>query len=352
MTLTANTPNRCIFPRCLTGLAHGTVVGNQRLSDQETVYCATDTFVARTAESHGTCAQNQSLSAMMGNQNCHAEIIFFDDVKWLARFRIARTLSPPRENTCIPTPKIFDWACESDPENMLGVGYILMEKLGGKSLDWQAANLEQKEKIMRQLVDMFLEIERHPFNAIGSLFSSAGDTIFVHGLAHQSIFRDIVGSLLENVPPGDQFFLKHPDDKGDHILVNDSFDILGVIDWEWTWTVPKAEAFCSPCMMWPVAEIYDGSNELAADELRLAAIFLERGREDLANCVLNGRKVQRFLFGLGLKSSFLDMETIPRLFKGLQRTFNLEDEDWETWKNKALKKWKDDEFLLKLLARE
>lgn len=124
----------------------------------------------------------------MGNQNCHAEIAFVDNVKWLARFRLARTSSPPREvrdwilrseaatmtylqwNTSIPTPIIFDWACESDPENLLGVGYILMEQLDGKSLDWQAANPEQRDKITRQLVDMFLEIERHPFNAMGSLF--------------------------------------------------------------------------------------------------------------------------------------------------------------------------------------
>lgn len=154
------------------------------------------------------------------------------------------------------------------------------------------------------------------------------------------------------MPPWDQFFLKHPDDKDDHIPVNDSFDIVGVIDWEWTRTVPKAEAFCSPCMMWPVAEFYNGSNELAADELRLAAIFSERGREDLADCVLDGRKVQRFLFGLGLESSFLDMETIPHLFKGLQRAFDLEDEEWDTWKSRAFEKWKDDELLLKLLARE
>lgn len=304
-----------------------------------------------------------------------------------------------QENTCIPSPKIFDWACESDPRNPLGVGYILMEKLDGNPLDWQAANPQQREKIMHQLVDIFLEIERHPFDAIGSLLASVDDTIAVHGLAHPSTFRvgngplgpfssslegsqailesylamiasgeidpcfpvdvylvhrfrqEITRTLFED-DRGDQFFLKHPDDKGDHILVNDSFDIVGVIDWEWTQTVPKAEAFCSPCMMWPVAEFYNGSNEFSADELRLAAIFLERGREDLANFVLKGRKVQRFLFGLGHESSFLDMETISRLFKGLQRAFNLEDEEWESWKSKALEKWKDDELLLKLLARE
>ncbi|CAG7973466.1 unnamed protein product [Penicillium salamii] len=357
-------------------------------------------------------------SLMMGNQNIHAEITFDDNVKWLARFRLARTSSPPREvrdwilrseaatmiylqrYTCIPTPKIFDWACESDPENPLGVDYILMEKLNGKSLDWQTATSQQKEKIMQQLVDIFLEIDRHPFEAIGSLISLAENVITLQGLAHQSTFRvgkgplgpfssplegstailksyltmiangeidpccpvdtylfhrfrqDIATALFKDVPLGEQFFLKHPDDKGDHILVNDSFDIVGVIDWEWTQTVSKAEAFCSPCMMWPVAEFYNGLNELAADELRLAAIFREKGREDLAACVLEGRKVQRFFFALGSESSFLDMQTLSYLFAGLRRAFNFEDEDWEAWKSKALKEWKDDDILLSLLELE
>ena len=117
--------------------------------------------------------------------------------------------------------------------------------------------------------------------------------------------QDIIGSLLADVSPGDQFFLKHPDDKGDHILVDDFFNIVGIIDWEWTQTVSKAEAFSSPCMMWPVGDFYDGSNELAADEIRMAAIFRERGREDLADYVVKGRKIQRFFFALGVESSFL-----------------------------------------------
>ena len=69
----------------------------------------------------------------------------------------------------IPVPEIFDWACESDPGNHLGTGYILMEKLGGKPLDWQAATSAQREKVMQQLVNISLEIEKHPFEAIGSL---------------------------------------------------------------------------------------------------------------------------------------------------------------------------------------
>lgn len=35
------------------------------------------------------------------------------------------------------------------------------------------------------------------------------------------------------VEEDEKFFLKHADDKGDHIFVNADFDIVGVIDWEW-----------------------------------------------------------------------------------------------------------------------
>ncbi|KAL4788947.1 hypothetical protein BDV19DRAFT_374874 [Aspergillus venezuelensis] len=360
----------------------------------------------------------KSLSSMMGNQNCHAEIVFDDRVKWLARFRLARTSSPPQEvrdwvlqseaatmtylqqHTCIPTPRIFDWACESDPANQLGVGYILIEKLDGKPLDWQAATPQQKEKVLQQLATIFLEIEKHPFNAMGLLGFLARDIIDIHGFAHQSTYkpgkgslgpfssllecsqamleaylamigsgeidpccpvdaylvhrfrRDNIGAFLENIPAEKQFFLKHPDDKGDHILINDSFDIVGLIDWEWTRTVSRAEAFCSPCMLWPVAEFYNGSNELAAEELRLAAIFREKGREDLANCVIKGRKVQRFFFAIGPESSFLDTQTHQHLFTGLRRAFDMEDEEWATWKSKTLDKWKDDSLLLGLLELE
>ncbi|KAL4758410.1 uncharacterized protein BDW70DRAFT_162657 [Aspergillus foveolatus] len=356
----------------------------------------------------------------MGNQNCHAEINFNDGVEWMARFRLAWTSSPPqevrdwvlqseaatmiylREHTCIPTPMVYDWACESDPANQLGVGYILMEKLEGRPLDWQAATPQQKEKVLQQLVNIFLEIERHPFNAMGSLVFSGEDrdAIDVQGLAHQSTYQvgkgslgpfsslvegsqavirtylamigsgeidpccpidtylvhrfrlDIVSRLSEDISAGNHFYLKHPDDKGDHILVNDCFDIVGVIDWEWAQTVSRAEAFCSPCMLWPVAKFYEGSNELADEEMRLAAIFRERGREDLANCVINGRKIQRFFFALGPESSFLDNQGLRCLFTGLRRAFNLEECEWETWKRRSLLEWKDDSLLSGLLELE
>ncbi|CCE32323.1 uncharacterized protein CPUR_06183 [Claviceps purpurea 20.1] len=148
---------------------------------------------------------------------------------------------------------------------------------------------------------------------------------------------------------GEQFFLKHMDDKGDHILVNDDFDIVGIIDWECCQTAPREQAFSSPCMMWPVKAFYDGSNELTEEELLLARVFRERGREDLASCVLHGRKVQRLLFVLGPLVVDEDKPTLSSLFMGLKRAFDGHDcksdgqgveDEWEAWKAKALEDWK------------
>lgn len=285
-------------------------------------------------------------------------------------------------------------------KNSIGVGYILMEKLDGQPLNWGEANPAQREKVIQQLVDIFLEIEKHPFDTMGSLVLSVGKTTEIQGLANPSTVRvgegplgpfsscfdglqsllgsylemiangeidtccpldtylvhrfrlDILDALWEEVRKDGPFFLKHPDDKGDHILVNDDFDIVGLIDWEWTETVPKSQAFSSPCMMWPVMEFYKGSNVLTGDELRLAEVFRNRGRGDLAECVLDGRKAQRFFFGLGTEASYIDHPTFLSLFAGLQEAFTSANAEWEDWRAAALERWKSDGFISRMLGIE
>ncbi|KAI1772274.1 hypothetical protein F4818DRAFT_444501 [Hypoxylon cercidicola] len=117
-------------------------------------------------------------------------------------------------------------------------------------------------------------------------------------LAH--LFRlDILDHIGKEIFSEGKFFLKHTDDKGDHVLVNEDYDIVSIVDWEWCHTPSKEDAFSSPCMMWPVAAFYNGSNELTNDELRFADIFRERGRGDLARHIAEGRKVQRLFFAVG-----------------------------------------------------
>lgn len=367
---------------------------------------------------------------MMGAQNCHANIVFADGVVWIARFRLSSAISPPtavrdyilqseaitmrflESQTEIPCPRIYDWACQSDPKNTVGVGYVLMEKLKGKPLDWQAASPSQRDKIVRQLADIMLEIDKHPFDKLGSLINASaiakeettpkiagnesetqvywlakhstfksGESEKPLGPFHssQSAFRAHVEAYLRMIAGGEigtvenavdvflahryrldiidriwesnaalveeRFFLKHADDKGDHILVDDDFNIVGIIDWEWCSTASKEEAFSSPCMMWPVAAFYNGSNELTEEEVLLARIFTEKGRDDLSRCVLNGRKVQRLQFAFGpVAASHEDRMTFASLFMGLKRGFTdqpdvkgeklgTEEREWEAWKS-------------------
>lgn len=119
---------------------------------------------------------------MMGGQNCHADITFTDGVVWIVRFRLFGPISPPPSvrdyilqseaatmkflelHTKVPSPLVHDCMVESDPANAVGMGYIMLEKLPGRSLNWQAATAPQKRKVLDQFAEIMLEIEKHPFD--------------------------------------------------------------------------------------------------------------------------------------------------------------------------------------------
>lgn len=46
---------------------------------------------------------------------------------------------------------------------------MLIEKINGSPLNWAEAKTLQKIKVMRQLVDVFMEIEQHLFDSLGSI---------------------------------------------------------------------------------------------------------------------------------------------------------------------------------------
>ncbi|KAI8629523.1 hypothetical protein F5Y19DRAFT_484886 [Xylariaceae sp. FL1651] len=304
-------------------------------------------------------------------------------------------IAPSVASTCA------ELTCKTNGTNAPSQRHVFnYQKYGNATLDWQGTSPSQKEKVMQQVVDVFLEIEKHPFDAMGSILPSRDLTGFeVKGFAHHAMYRvgnegalgpfhssqeaavaiirlylammasgeigaaypinvflvhrfrlDLLNNMEKDASLGERFFLKHPDDKGDHILVNKAFNIVGIIDWDWCQTVSKKEAFSSPYMIWPVAKFYDGSNDLADEELRLAMIFRERGRSDLAKCIIEARKIQRFFFAAGPGSgSHNDRKTLIDHFMGIKRAFDHDEEGWEEWSTKALEKWKSDELLQVLL---
>lgn len=183
------------------------------------------------------------------------------------------------EWTSVPAPKVLDYAFEGEG-SPIGVGYIVMEMLPVKSLRWAPDSQSAQNKIMAQLADIFIELAKYTFQHLGSLdrpgylhvgpFARESLTDFdgstIHAIGPLSsveeyhdaslrlildlILREEMYSqrpvdaylihqfLLDLVPSvvpasayeGKAFYLKHADDKGDHILVDDDLNITGIID--------------------------------------------------------------------------------------------------------------------------
>ncbi|KAI1774800.1 hypothetical protein F4818DRAFT_418980 [Hypoxylon cercidicola] len=305
--------------------------------------------------------------------------------------------------TSVPAPRVHSYQLES-PDNPIGTSYILMSKLEGSPLDWYEASSQQRIKVMEQLADLYLEFEKYPFQLTGSFVPSgiSDDEVNIGGFAQEPWFETpdkglgpfstleaaytaildrymqafddreisklpvdnylsfkwrlsslqalIASSTSKNGP----FYLKHYDDKGDHILVDENYNITGIIDWEFASLEAKELAFSSPCMMWPVGDFYDGKPDLSEDEVRFAEIFNSRGRQDIANLVLNSRKWQRYLFFLGgdVPSDEAEFEA---LFQSLRKCFADTDENvssYQEWKQIALELYHGDPVLDSLIRDE
>lgn len=351
----------------------------------------------------------------MGGMNYHIEITFEDGVCWIARIRRLNATSPPPElqdfiiqsevatltflqATAITTPKVYDFALESS-DNTVGVGFILMEKLPGKPLRWSSTTRQQREKVMDQMADVFIDLRKYPFSAYGSLhtpgsmqigpFADESFTNFEnchmrtsgpflssreYNVAYLNFIQALIlrtekysnrpvdaylihRFLIDLIPhvftsdPSGEFFLKHADDKGDHILVDEEFNVTGIIDWEWAHTAPAEVAFNSPIGFLPVGEFYDGNNNLGEDEAIFATQLESKGRHDLANFVQTGRVLHRFRFCCGY--DLVDWDGFVGLFRGLREATGVDaGQDWPEWKASALKRYANDSRLQELLDRE
>lgn len=347
----------------------------------------------------------------MGGMNYHVSIQFDDGITWLARIRRSNATSPPPairdyimksevatlqflEKTQVPAPKVYDYVLEGGP---VGVGYILMEKLPGRSLDWASVSPENETKVIHQLSDILIELQKHPFPKIGSLdcsgtvgpsaqewvtnmlpfetstigsFDSARE--YHVSLIQQVMDRIMSGEaypdravdaylihrfLLDLVPSVTsasdygRFYLKHADDKGDHILVDQDFNITGVVDWEWACVVPASQAFNSPLALFDVGAFFDGKNNLSENELALAQSFEQKGHSELAKIVRTGKSRHRFAFCCGYDLS--DWAEFLGLFRGLRDAVGVDAGlGWDDWKVQAMNRYEAEHDLKILLTKE
>lgn len=169
---------------------------------------------------------------------------------------------------------------------------------------------------MGQLATVYQELASHPFDEIGSLddlevehlggvanqlvatLDPSGDANFPGACSSMhDYYTEVISRILELIAAGElcspwavdtylvhrylpdmmpllpgtsdkKFYLRHPDDAGFHIMVDDDFNITGIIDWEWAQTALSAVAFSSPSWLWDVGDFFDGSNELSGGGTR------------------------------------------------------------------------------------
>ncbi|KAJ5145723.1 uncharacterized protein N7515_000287 [Penicillium bovifimosum] len=349
----------------------------------------------------------------MGGMNYHIEIQFADSICWLARIRRFSVTSPPPalqefilrsevatleflRKTNIPTPEVFDFCDETNP---VGVRYIIMEKLPGKSLCWSDTTQEQRMKVIEQLADIYIELRAHPFPMMGSL--DVGSELAIGPFAKESMadfgksglemlgpFSSLEGyynayiefildlivrqeayanrpidaflihlylqeNLLAILPDASlddgKFYLKHADEKGDQILVDDDFRITGIIDWEWAHTGPKSATFNSPIVLLPLDRFYGGHNGLGEDELAFSNLLEQKGCPDLGEIVRKGRLLHRLQFCCGYELP--DWNGYKDIFMGLVRAVRDGNDslDYETWRAEAMERYRADHRLQDLL---
>jgi len=143
----------------------------------------------------------------------------------------------------------------------------------------------------------------------------------------------------------ERFYLKHVDDKGDHILVDEQLNITGIIDWQMARIVPRHEAFGPSLVTADMNALCNGKFSLSPNDLVLADMLRRRGLSDLASNMID-EKVRRFFWGLALEPEWT--YALP-LANAILKAFGVV-EGWSQWKESALKEYETDERLKGLIS--
>ncbi|KAI9055645.1 hypothetical protein LZ554_000589 [Drepanopeziza brunnea f. sp. 'monogermtubi'] len=282
-------------------------------------------------------------SRILGGCNYHGSVIFADGEECLARFRLPNQTEPPTKEknfdgrsefatykylagAGIPVPAVFDIADDGDPLNLVGAGYILFQKLQGRPMDWASASGEQKTNFSRQLAEVYVKLEQHPFRQLGRLqLSSSGEVevgpaFFEYDSRGEPVpkgpyansndcYRDLIlhqvqllhmcelltslpnemhrllKAVLESLPNNgtSELYLRHVDSRDVNFLVDDNYSITGVIGWELSITAHKASAFQPPLLMYDVCQLYyEGLSAPSEDEIRFMRELEAHGASILA----------------------------------------------------------------------
>ncbi|UKZ88272.1 uncharacterized protein TrAFT101_004034 [Trichoderma asperellum] len=303
------------------------------------------------------------------------------------------------ETTSVPAPRAFNYGvCSNGTDHGVGVAFLLMEELPGRPWTGQGvsgttATDDEKARIWSGLAEILAELEHHPFPKAGSLcFQSSSVEIsavasdrfvvltpngpFHNSTAYYTAFaeqyltliadgqlyteypinaylvyrflKDNVSQLAEQggeAKPSEEFFLKHVDDKGDHLLVDDDLHITGIIDWQMARVVPRREAFGPSLVTADMNALCGGKVSISTDDVALTDALRQKGLSWITSCAIN-EKARRFFWGLALESEWLN--ALP-LAIAILEVFGV-SQDWAQWRETALKEYETDERLNGLVS--
>lgn len=308
------------------------------------------------------------------------------------------------ETTTVPAPRAFDYGILNDSNNKIGVSYIIMQEMPGKPWNQQGprgkrtADDKDKERVWDGLAGILIELKKHPFPQAGSLLpgSSPSEPIisataserflvlspsgpfdtsrdyfaaFIEQnmalIADGQLFTSFpvnaylvflflkvqIDSLVDYTHPNvraEQFYIKHVDDKGDHLMVDDELNVVGIIDWQMARLVPASEAFGPSLVTANMNDIYDGVSSLTVHDHALAHALRDKGADGLADIMSRDERLRRFFFGLDVDFSW---EETLLLIRGIWAAFGVGDVDWSAWKENMLRKNSHEERLKQVLDR-
>ncbi|KAJ5937108.1 hypothetical protein N7466_003558 [Penicillium verhagenii] len=118
--------------------------------------------------------------------------------------------------------------------------------------------------------------------------------------------------LLTALCQGNSF--KHVDDKGDHLLVDENFNINGIIDWQFARAVPASEAFGPSYITADLMSLYSSNTGVTGDDHDLATALGGKGSYNLALIAERNEFMRRFHHGL---ASELNKDEARKMLKGL-----------------------------------
>ncbi|KAJ5569973.1 uncharacterized protein N7459_009403 [Penicillium hispanicum] len=341
------------------------------------------------------------VGATMGCANYHGWLVFDTGERWIVRIpRTGFSDTPPElveylvvseyatlkflERTNVPSPTAFAYGLASDPSNRVGASYIMMQALPGTPYYAHQASPEQKKAVIEALADILVEISKNPFPQAGSLLMM-NDRIDISAIASNRFvalhpygpfkttleyitsiidqYMDLIadGQLHHEHPleaflfyhflrrnadtlvaadiPG-QFFLKHVDDKGDHLLVDQDFNITGIIDWQFARAVPAAEAFGPSYITADLTSLYSSDTGTTDDDRLLANALKDRGADDLASFAEGKEIMRRFHHGL---ASGMTKDEARDMIKGIVLCAqDREVEDLDAWITKYCRECQSD----------